>query len=104
MPNASVSTAVTANPGLFANVRAAEVRFCLAFPTSSLVSQRNQWIDLRRPPRGHVAGEQSDYSKHNRHTGKREWIGCGHTEQHFFHYARYCECARNANRETNERQ
>ena len=61
---------------------------------SSVVSDRDQWINLRCPPRRNPARCESYEREKDRYCRERQRVGGTHTEQHALERARCDERAR----------
>src|SRR5689334_20391584 len=71
MPSASVSTAITVNPGDFSRVRIPYFKSCSSVLISLLlfVPQRHDWIDAHRPSRRQIACRDGHNRKNYRNRG-----------------------------------
>src|ERR1700693_3462988 len=103
MPRVSVSTATTVKPGLFASIRTAKRTSWISapmirlparlpayrppFPTS-LVAERDQWVHMRRSPRGKQAGSQAHDCENHYDAHERPRVGSRHTINLACHQAR----------------
>ena len=72
--------------------------------SSSFVSERLHRIDLRRAPRGEVAGEQGDSREQYRDTDERRGIGRLDTEEKCSQQSRQCDGHASPHNQSNKDQ